>query len=221
MINFQYLLVKYVHGDHNSSKSVVRAVNSLIDELPNNGAGLNVGSGMTNLDSRIKNLELEAAPNIDYVGSVEAIPEMDSVFDLIISQEVLEHVKSPSLAIIEMRRVLKKGGRCYIQLPFIIGYHPCPNDYWRFTKEGLIALIESSGMEVVEVGESVGSATGFYRIGVEFFSILLSVAVPRGYKIFKGIFSLLLYPIKWLDPLLRFSKEGERISGGYYIICKK
>ena len=129
MINFQYLLVKYVYGDHNSSKSVVRAVNSLIDELPNNGAGLNVGSGMTNLDSRIKNLELEAAPNIDYVGSVEAIPEMDSVFDLIISQEVLEHVKSPSLAIIEMRRVLKTGGRCYIQLPFIIGYHPCPNDY--------------------------------------------------------------------------------------------
>ena len=221
MINFRYLFVKYVYGDHNSSKPVVEAINSLIYELPDNGIGLNVGSGMTNLDSRIKNLELEGALNIDYVGSVEAIPEGDNTFDLVISQEVLEHVQNPSLAMAEIKRVLKIGGKCYIQLPFTIGYHPCPNDYWRFTKQGLIYLIESSGLEVVKVGESVGSATGFYRIGVEFFSILLSVMVPKGYKIFKGAFSLLLYPIKWLDPLLRFSKEGERISGGYYVICKK
>lgn len=221
MINLQYLLVKYVYGDHNSSKSVVGAINSLIRELPDNGIGLNAGSGMTSLDVRIKNLELEAAPNIDYVGSVEAIPEVDNTFDLVISQEVLEHVQNPSLAMTEIKRVLKIGGKCYIQLPFTIGYHPCPNDYWRFTKQGLISLIESSGLEVIEVGESVGSATGFYRIGVEFFSILLSVVIPKGYKIFKGVFSLLLYPIKWLDPLLRFSKEGERISGGYYVICKK
>jgi len=210
-----------VYGDHNSSKSVVKAINSLIRELPDHGVGLNVGSGMTNLDTRIKNLELEVAPNIDYVGSVEAIPEVDNTFDLVISQEVLEHVKNPSLAMTEIKRVLKTGGKCYIQLPFTIGYHPCPNDYWRFTKQGLISLIESSGLEVIETGESVGSATGFYRIGVEFFSILLSVVIPKGYKIFKGTFSLLLYPIKWLDPLLRFSKEGERISGGYYVICKK
>ena len=63
MINLQYLLVKYVYGDHNSSKSVVGAINSLIRELPDNGIGLNAGSGMISLDVRIKNLELDLMAN--------------------------------------------------------------------------------------------------------------------------------------------------------------
>jgi SAM-dependent methyltransferase len=221
MINIQNLFVKYIYGDHNLSKSVNQAITKLLNELPKKGVGLNVGSGKTNLDSRIKNLELEASENIDYVGSVESIPEVDNTFDLVISQEVLEHVLDPVIAMSEIRRVLKKGGKCYIQLPFIIGYHPCPNDYWRFTKQGIIALVETSEMRVIKVGESVGSATGFYRISVEFFSILFSLLVPKSYKIFKGLFALFLYPVKWLDPLLRLSNEGERVSGGYYIICIK
>jgi SAM-dependent methyltransferase len=139
----------------------------------------------------------------------------------VISQEVLEHVKEPAVAMSEIKRVLKKNGKCYIQLPFIIGFHPCPNDYWRFTKQGIVALVEASGLKVIEVGETVGSATGFYRVSVEFLSILFSLFIPKAYKIMKALFSLLLYPVKWLDPLLRLSKESERVSGGYYVICIK
>ena len=221
MIDIQHLFVKYIYGDHNSSKSVVRAISKLLDELPEQSIGLNVGSGKTNLDVRIKNLELDYAPGIDYIGSVESIPEINNTFDLVISQEVLEHVKEPAVAMSEIKRVLKKNGKCYIQLPFIIGFHPCPNDYWRFTKQGIVALVEASGLKVIEVGETVGSATGFYRVSVEFLSILFSLFIPKAYKIMKALFSLLLYPVKWLDPLLRLSKESERVSGGYYVICIK
>lgn len=221
MIDIQHLFVKHIYGDHNSSKSVVRAISKLLDELPEQSIGLNVGSGKTNLDVRIKNLELDYAPGIDYIGSVESIPEINNTFDLVISQEVLEHVKEPAVAMSEIKRVLKKNGKCYIQLPFIIGFHPCPNDYWRFTKQGIVALVEASGLKVIEVGETVGSATGFYRVSVEFLSILFSLFIPKAYKIMKALFSLLLYPVKWLDPLLRLSKESERVSGGYYVICIK
>jgi len=220
MIDIVNLFVKHIYGDHNSSKRVVNTLNNLLNELPENGVGLNVGSGRTYLDRRIKNLEISDGPNIDYVGSAGSISVSDDVFDLVISQEVLEHLQDPFLSMKEMRRVLRTGGRCSIQIPFIIGYHPCPNDYWRFTKEGIVSLAEKAGFKVIVVGESVGSATGYYRIGVEFFSILLSVILPKGYRAYKALFALLLNPIKWLAPLLSLSKQSERVSGGYFIVCE-
>lgn len=217
----KYLFVKKIYADHNDSKTVRSAINRILEELPVNGKGLNIGAGMTRIDHRIKNMEMQEGPGIDYVGNVESIPLRDGVFDIVISQEVLEHVKNPGKAMSEIRRVLKKGGLAYIQLPFTIGLHPCPHDFWRFSKEGIEALVLSADMQIIESGISVGSATGFYRIAVEFFSILFSLIVPRAYKVFKALFAILLYPIKFLDPLMNLSVERNRIAGGYYIICRK
>ena len=47
----------------------------------------------------------------------EYLPYRDSTFDLILSHEVLEHVQSDSLAVREMVRVLKTGGRAVIFVP--------------------------------------------------------------------------------------------------------
>ncbi len=217
----QYYFVKNIYADHNESKAVKSAIKHILDSMPVNGVGLNIGSGKTKIDSRIKNMEISPGPDIDYVGDVEKIPTDKEEFDIVISQEVLEHVKNPWKAMNEIQRVLKKNGLAYIQLPFTIGFHPCPKDYWRFSKEGIAELITSSNMEIVDMGITVGSATGFYRIAVEFFSILLSALIPPLYKPMKVLFAILLFPIKFLDPLLSLSKEKDRIAGGYFIICKK
>jgi hypothetical protein len=40
----------------------------------------------------------------------------------------------------EMHRVLKKGGNCFIYVPFLYLYHASAgyyHDYWRFTKDSL------------------------------------------------------------------------------------
>ncbi|MCM8525876.1 MAG: class I SAM-dependent methyltransferase [Lentisphaeraceae bacterium] len=218
---FKYLFIKKIYGDHNSNKCVIRAINKVLDSISENGVGLNVGAGKTDIDKRIKKMELAPGNGIDYVGSVENIPEKNDFFDVVISQEVLEHVKNPWKAISEIQRVLKKGGLAYIQLPFTIGFHPCPNDYWRFSQEGIEELIKSTNMEIVERGISAGSATGFYRISVEFFAILFSLPIPPMYKFFKALVSLLLYPVKLLDPIMNLSNQKDRICGGYFIICRK
>jgi len=221
MKSLQYAFVKKIYGDHNSSGAVKAAVGRLVAEMPADGAGLNVGAGAVVLDPRIKNLEIEAGENIDYVGSAEAMPLPDESLDLIICQEVLEHVRNPWQAMKEFRRTLKPGGKLYLQLPFMIGYHPCPHDYWRFTGEGIEELALSTGFRILDQRESVGTATGHYRVAVEFMAILFSALIPALYKPAKALFALGLYPVKWLDPLLQRSRERHRIPGGYYVVCGK
>ncbi|MEO1263446.1 MAG: class I SAM-dependent methyltransferase [Bacteroidota bacterium] len=219
--DIRFKFVKLIYADHNSSKSVQRALNKVINSLGENELGLNVGAGTSKLGKNIRNLDIQPGENIDYVGKAEAIPVEDNFFSIIITQETLEHVKSPLAAIHEIYRVLKPNGLLYCQLPFIIGYHPGPTDYWRFSKEGIVELVEIAGFEVEECGLSVGSGTGFYRISVEFFSILLSIIFPFLYHFLKAFFAVLLYPIKWLDGLMNYSPHKDRIAGGYYVIAKK
>ena len=213
--------VKMVYADHNRSRSVVRSINRCISELPQDGVGLNLGAGSINFDSRIRNLDIFPGENIYYVAKAESIPEKDDFFDLIITQEVLEHVQDPFMAMSEISRTLKPNGTLYCQLPFIIGYHPGPTDYWRFTKEGIEEIIRKNGFKVEEIGISVGGATGFYRISVEFFSVLLAVIIPPLCHAFKALFAVLLFPIKWLDIVINISSQKDRIPGGYYVIAKK
>ena len=47
----------------------------------------------------------------------EALPFRNDCFDVIISNQVLEHVRNPLSIICEMARVLKPGGACYINFP--------------------------------------------------------------------------------------------------------
>lgn len=53
--------------------------------------------------------------NVRFIKGVgEALPWQDEFFDVIILFNVLDHVKSPSEVLSEIRRVLKKGGIAYI-----------------------------------------------------------------------------------------------------------
>lgn len=214
---FLQKFVRQVYADHNDSRAVVVALTSLIEAQRPDALMLNIGAGATRLHPRMKTLEIEAGPGIDYVGSAQALPFADESVDLIVTQEVFEHVPDPFQAMREVHRVLRRGGSAFVQLPFIIGYHPCPQDYWRFTEHGIRQLAEQAGFGPCRSHVSVGTATGFYRIAVEFGAILFSRPFPKLYKLAKGGCALLLYPLKWLDGLLAGHPEADRIAGGYFV----
>ncbi|NES22689.1 MAG: class I SAM-dependent methyltransferase [Symploca sp. SIO3E6] len=71
------------------------------------------------------------------------------LYDFVILDEILEHVARPWISIKEVYRILKVGGCLICSVPFLIAEHKCPNDYWRFTKEGLSELL--SDFELIEV----------------------------------------------------------------------
>lgn len=58
-----------------------------------------------------------ATPDIEKV-DITAIPYPGDHFDIVICNHVLEHVPNDSLALSEIRRVLKPGGRAILQTPY-------------------------------------------------------------------------------------------------------
>ena len=222
MLDFRELFVKHIYADHNKSRAASLALEDMISNYDSSkDVGLNIGAGNTHYGENIKNLELEPNDNVDLVGSVMHIPSNDEAFDFILSQEVLEHVENPFQAMKEMYRVLKFNGMGYIQLPFIIGYHPCPSDFYRFSHEGIVFLVEHAGFKVVNIGQTVGSATGFYRILVEFFAVFFSALWDKLYIPSKAFAALLFFPVKYLDFILDRSSQSKRIAGGFYVVFKK
>ncbi len=76
----------------------------------------------------------------------------DNSFDLVVSDQVLEHVAGdPFTAIKESYRVLKPGGIAIHATVLLFQIHGYPSDYWRFTPEGLRLLCEDFG-EIVDSG---------------------------------------------------------------------
>jgi len=214
-------LVLRLYADHNESKAVRDAVGRILEAIGAQEWGLNLGAGPTRLHPRLINLDVANHDSIDIVTRGLALPFKDNSLRVVISQEVLEHLSDPAACIAEVYRVLKPGGLFYCQTPFIIGYHPGPTDFWRFTREGIQQLFSTQGWVIDELNQAVGHGTGFYRIAVEFCAVTASAISQRAYLPAKALGATLLYPIKWSDLLSRHSSEGDRIPGGYYCVARK
>jgi SAM-dependent methyltransferase len=81
-------------------------------------------------------------------------------FDVVICEQVLEHVPDPCAAAANLRQLCAAGGHVIVSTPFLVRVHELPlflmGDYWRFTPRGLRTLLERAGLEVEEV-ESWGN----------------------------------------------------------------
>jgi SAM-dependent methyltransferase len=77
---------------------------------------------------------LDPSRVIDAVG--ERIPFPDASFDIVYSNNVLEHTQKPALVLSEALRVLKPGGRLFIEVPNYLAYYeghyllPQPPIFW-------------------------------------------------------------------------------------------
>jgi len=72
-------------------------------------------------------------------------------YDSVVSHQVLEHVPRPWRAVAEFHRVLRPGGLLIVSVPHLSRRHELPHDYFRFTQEGLAALLRDAGFEEIEV----------------------------------------------------------------------
>lgn len=97
----------------------------------------------------------------DIVGDIHNLPLEDNSEEAILCLAVLEHVENPFQATAEMYRVLKKGGFCFVFVPFLYYYHPESTyykDYWRFTRDSLDLLFKQfSNKEVFSVRGPLGT----------------------------------------------------------------
>lgn len=75
-------------------------------------------------------------------------PPITDMYDVVICEQVLEHVENPGRAVDTLRSITRPGGHVVISTPFLLRVHPSPGDYWRFTPDGLRILLSSRGLEV-------------------------------------------------------------------------
>ena len=219
-LSWRRRFVRSVYADQNASPVVQAALRRLLDEL-GDGRGVNIGGGPEPLDTRLVHVDIVRHPVCDCTADACRLPFASGVFDLAVSQETVEHTADPFAAVREMVRVVRPGGRIYLQVPFVIGYHPGPEDYWRFSRAGVAVLLHQAGIPASRIEIAVGPGTGFYRIAVEFFAGLVGRILPPLYRPAKGVASLLCYPVKWLDGWMSGGAERDRIAGGYLAVATK
>jgi SAM-dependent methyltransferase len=109
-------------------------------------------SGDAHASKRWKEYSTLAYPDFDLCAPLSETRR----FDVVICEQVLEHVIDPWAAAANLRGLCAVGGRVIVSTPFLIKVHELAlfvmRDYWRFTPRGLRILLEGVGLEVETVG---------------------------------------------------------------------
>jgi SAM-dependent methyltransferase len=115
-------------------------------------------------------------PEVDLVGSIEALPVADASFDVVLCTQVLEHCDDPAAAVRELRRVVAPGGCVLASTHGVYVYHPVPHDRWRWTHEGLEYLFrEHADWCSVSVRPGSGTTACLVMLG----TVYLDIACQR------------------------------------------
>jgi len=86
------------------------------------------------------NVDLSAAPGVNVAADAAHLPFPPDLFTRVECDAVLEHVRSPEQVMREITRVLAPGGYAHVVVPFCHPFHAYPEDYRRFTPDGLRLL---------------------------------------------------------------------------------
>ena len=162
---------------------------------------------------RYLRLDIDAESSPDIIGDARNIPLQDNSVDVVISKSVLEHIAEPEKSISEMHRILKQGGFLYLYTPFFQRIHASPNDYYRFTEQGLRYLLRA--FEKADIYSNGGYVTSYANV-VYLGSYALDAALGLGF-----LLRVLLWPLFYL--LVRLDRfDRYRLNTiGYFGFARK
>lgn len=109
-------------------------------------------------------IDIEEGKNVDIVVEPYSYPFEDESFPYIISGSTLEHVVHPWRWIREVGRLLQKGGKLCVIVPYNHPYHEHPVDCWRIFPDGMKALFEEAGLTTVLAKMYDGTDGGVHPI---------------------------------------------------------
>lgn len=180
---------------------------------------LSVGGGPTRHRPEEITLNIESFYNVDLVGDAHDLPLNDNSVDTVICNAVLEHVHDPYRVAAELKRVLKPGGYLYAEMPFMFFFHGYPNDYTRFTQEGMRRLFGE--FDDMKIGISGGPMSALLQTA----NIVLQMFIPPSWRIvrkaFNGVFRWLFFPLKYCDRFLNQLPEAHTVAAGFYVMGRK
>jgi len=205
-----------------------RFARSLAASLPQGAAVLDAGAGQCQYKqyfSSHRYVAMDAAcgdtlwnySNLDAVCDLSLLPCHDAVFDGVLFTQVLEHMSEPQAVLDELHRVLRPGGLLYLSVPQSQGEHQTPHDYFRYTRFGLLHLLEKAGFTVKEIQPECGffeylgnrmtvvPKVLFWNRKSRAWRITLLPLELASYALFVGILAPLLNALDGLDTKREFT----------------
>ena len=211
-----------------TSKMTRHELEEFVKKYKDSGLTLDLGCGTAPYKRYFPNrvsFDARPGPEVDIVGDAHNLPFPDGKFDNILCTEVLEHLHSPEVAISEMKRVLKTGGKLILTTRFVFPLHDVPEDYYRYTKYGLEYLFRD--WQIVELREELSTGETIAAL----LQRIMYQSDIRGGKLSKLVIFAL---IKIVTPFLSFLikreygrafprrfEEKSIMTSGYYLVCEK
>lgn len=165
-------------------------------------------------------VDIEGGHGVDLVADAHDLHMVpDNSVDLVNCLNLLEHVQYPHKVISEAYRILKPGGIINVNVPFIFPFHADPDDFYRFSKNGILILCEK--FECIVNGYSRGPASTMHELLVRFLAIVFCFNSDSLYELNKYIFSWLLFWVKYVDIFIGKYKMAYVIHTGTYFVGRK
>jgi SAM-dependent methyltransferase len=150
--------------------------------------------------------------DIDIVGDIHAMPIPDESYDCVFCTGTLEHVADPWRAVQEIYRVTRAGGVVHVDVPFIQGFHADPNDYWRFTLEGLRLLCKP--FQELESGVHIGHTCGLVWIAREWANSVRDDRIVS--NLLLVMMAVITAPFRFLDHIWMRSSRSHRVASAVF-----
>ncbi|MFH1077817.1 MAG: methyltransferase domain-containing protein [Patescibacteria group bacterium] len=183
---------------------------------------LNLGAGTQDKLAGTMNVDMFAFPGVDIIADIRHLPFKDGSVDETMCVTVLEHIDEPNAVLQEMSRVTKPGGTCFVTVPFIYPFHSSPNDYYRWTLEGLRLVAARAGFEEVASGLRHGPTAALFMILIYWIAIPLSFGSKRLHEVMVLVGMTLLTPFAHVfDLLFNRMAVSDDIALGFYFIGRK
>jgi len=177
---------------------------------------LYIGGAGSGVDGYV-NVDIVCLPGVSIVASAEELPFRAGLFQRVECDAVLEHVEWPDRVMGEITRVLAPGGFAHLVVPFCHPFHEYPKDYRRYTPDGLRQLAGS--LEVISSGWRTGPTATLLVFLLEYVKTWLPWRPLRA--VAHGVLGWLLFPLRYLDVILRASPRAGQIGNHCYVWLRK
>jgi len=194
--------------------------NPVVYELGSKGERGRNGLAPVPKDATLVCVDIEAGPDVDLVADAHDLHMVpDASVDLVNCLNVLEHVRYPHKVMGEIHRILKPGGLVYISVPFIFPFHADPDDFYRFSKNGILILCEN--FEPIASGFARGPASTMHEMLVRFLAMVFSFNSNILYAMNLYLLRWLLFWVKYLDKIIAKYGMAYVIHTGTFFVGRK
>lgn len=138
----------------------------------------------------------------------------DGAAGVVLSTQVLEHVDDPVLYLAEAYRILQPGGLLILSTHGIWRYHPDPQDFWRWTTDGLHRIISEAGFKVLDRRGVMGMAS----MGILLVQDGLYYKLP---KWLRPVFVAPMQGLMWLFDSIHSEDNRRKDAGVFVFIAEK